>query len=194
MDTFAAMALSSLPADPAVFDEKPRDPKSHIIDRPMIGRILFWGLIFFSLLIFLWEVMLHCNITSVSQLLTWDTISEGISGTLGHTSTELTPYEMGIFFSTFVMLQVWNLFNAKVYRSSRSVLTSLFSKTDISVSFYLILGVILVGQILIVNSLGNFFDVAPLASGDWLRIIAITSPVLIVPEIVRNLKIVLDKK
>ena len=194
MDTFAAMALSSLPADPAVFDEKPRNPKSHIIDKSMVKRILFGGLIFFGLLIFLWEIMLHCNITSVSQLLSWETISEGVSGTLGHTSTELTPYEMGIFFSTFVMLQVWNLFNAKVYRSSRSVLTSLFSKTDVSVGFYAILGVILVGQILIVNTLGNFFDVAPLTAMDWLLIVAVTSPALILPEIVRNVMVLCDKK
>ena len=160
----------------------------------MVKRILFGGLIFFGLLIFLWEIMLHCNITSVSQLLSWETISEGVSGTLGHTSTELTPYEMGIFFSTFVMLQVWNLFNAKVYRSSRSVLTSLFSKTDVSVGFYAILGVILVGQILIVNALGNFFDVAPLGATDWLLIISVTSPVLILPEIFRNVKLLRDKK
>ena len=194
MDTFAAMALSSLPADPSVFDEKPRDPKSHIIDRSMIKRIAFWGLLFFGLLISLWEIMLHVNITSVAQLLNWETISEGISGTLGHTSTELTRYEMGIFFSTFVMLQVWNLFNAKVYRSKHSVLSSLFSKTDVSISFYLILAVILVGQVLIVNTLGNFFDVAPLTGGDWLRIVAVTSPVLLIPEIVRWIKNALSKK
>lgn len=193
MDTFAAMALSSLPADPSVFDDKPRDPKSHIIDKPMIRRILFWGLLFFGFLIILWEIMLHSNISSVSQLLTWSTIVEGISGTIGQTSTELTAYEMGIFFSTFVMLQFWNLFNAKVYRSKHSVLTSIFSKTDISISFYVIAAVILVGQIFIVNTLGNFFDVAPLTSSDWFRIALITSPVLVVPEIIRNIRVMMNK-
>ena len=185
MDTFAAMALSSLPADPRVFDDKPRDPNSHIIDRPMIKRIVFAGLAFFVILIFLWEIMLHVNITSVHQLLQWSTIAEGISGTMGHTSTELTPYEMGVFFTTFVMLQFWNMFNAKTFRSGKTFFGTLRSKTSFSASFYLIAVVILLGQILIVNTLGNFFDVAPLSPGDWLRIFLVTSPVLLLPEIVR---------
>jgi Ca2+-transporting ATPase len=91
------------------------------------------------------------------------------------------------------MLQVWNLFNAKVYRSKHSVLSSFFSKTDVSISFYLILAVILIGQVLIVNSLGNFFDVAPLTGGDWLRIVLVTSPVLLVPEILRWIRRALGK-
>lgn len=185
MDTFAAMALSSLPADPRVFDDKPRDPSSHIIDRPMIKRIVFAGLAFFVILIFLWEIMLHVNITSVHQLLQWPTIVEGISGTMGHMGTELTPYEMGVFFTAFVMLQFWNMFNAKTFRSGKTFFGTLRSKTSFSASFYLIAVVILLGQILIVNTLGNFFDVAPLSPGDWLRIFLVTSPVLLLPEIVR---------
>lgn len=185
MDTFAAMALSSLPADPRVFDDKPRDPNSHIIDRPMIKRIVFAGLAFFVILIFLWEIMLHVNITSVHQLLQWPTIVEGISGTMGHMGTELTPYEMGVFFTAFVMLQFWNMFNAKTFLSGKTFFGTLRSKTSFSASFYLIAVVILLGQILIVNTLGNFFDVAPLSPGDWLRIFLVTSPVLLLPEIVR---------
>ena len=185
MDTFAAMALSSLPADPRVFDDKPRDPSSHIIDKAMIKRILFGGLIFFGILIVLWEIMLHCNITSATQLFEWSTIVEGISGTMGHTSTELTSYEMGIFFTTFVMLQFWNLFNAKTFRSGKTFFGNLISKTSFSASFYFIAAVILLGQILIVNTLGGFFDVAPLEAGDWVRIILVTSPVLLIPEFIR---------
>lgn len=185
MDTFAAMALSSLPADPRVFDDKPRDPKSHIIDRQMLRRILFGGMLFFGVLIFLWEIMLHCNIMSVPQLLSWDTIVEGISGTLGATSTELTPYEMGIFFTTFVMMQFWNLFNAKTFRSGGTFFGNILKKTSYSLSFYLIVGVILLGQFLIVNVLGNFFDVAPLSAIDWLTIIGVTSPILIIPDLIR---------
>lgn len=185
MDTFAAMALSSLPADPRVFDEKPRDPNSHIIDRPMIKRIIFAGLAFFGILIFLWEIMLHVNVTSVHQLLQWSTIAEGISGTMGHTSTELTPYEMGVFFTTFVMLQFWNMFNAKTFSSGKTFFGTIASKNSFSASFYLIALVILIGQILIVNFLGNFFDVASLAAGDWIRIILVTSPVLLIPELWR---------
>ena len=185
MDTFAAMALSSLPADPRVFDEKPRDPRSHIIDRSMIKRILFGGFSFFLILIFLWEIMLHCNITSVAQLFSWSTVVEGVSGTLGHVNAELAPYEMGVFFTTFVMLQFWNMFNAKTYRSGKTFFGSMTSKTSFSASFYLIAAVILIGQIVIVNALGGFFDVAPLSAADWLSLILVTSPVLLVPEIVR---------
>ena len=188
MDTFAAMALSSLPADPRVFDDKPRDPDSHIIDRGMIGRILGYGMAFFGILIFLWEIMLHTNITSVQQLLQWQTIVDGVSGTIGHVSTELTPYEMGVFFTTFVMLQFWNMFNAKTFRSGKTFFGTLMSKTSFSAGFYLIAVVILLGQILIVNTLGNFFDVAPLAAGDWIRIILVTSPVLLIPELWRMFK------
>lgn len=188
MDTFAAMALSSLPADPRVFDAPPRNPEDHIIDRSMITRILFGGLVFFGGLIALWEIMLHCNITSVSHLLSWSTIVEGVSGTMGNASAELTPYEMGIFFSTFVLLQFWNLFNAKMFGSGKTFFGSLASKTSFSASFYLIVLVILAGQIMIVNTLGEFFDVAPLATGDWIRLILVTSPVLLIPEIVRSFR------
>ena len=185
MDTFAAMALSSLPADPRVFDEAPRDTRAHIIDRQMIKRIVFGGLAFFGVLIFLWEIMLHCDITSVSELFSWSTVSEGISGTMGNSGAELTPYEMGVFFSTFVLLQFWNLFNAKTFRSGKTFFGSIASKTSFSSSFYLIAVVILVGQVVIVNTLGDFFDVAPLTAGDWIRLILVTSPVLLLPEIVR---------
>ena len=188
MDTFAAMALSSLPADPRVFDEKPRDPHSHIIDRSMIKRILFGGFAFFGILIVLWEVMLHGTITSVAQLFDWNTIVESLSGTMDNIGIELTPYEMGVFFTTFVMLQFWNMFNAKTYRSGKTFFGNLTSKTSYSASFYLIAVVILAGQVLIVNTLGDFFDVAPLSAGDWIRLIAVTSPVLLIPELVRAFK------
>lgn len=188
MDTFAAMALSSLPADPKVFDEKPRDPESHIIDRSMLKRIFFGGFTFFALLIVLWEVLLHTDVKSVSDLFSWGLIKGALRGEMGVTPSEMTPYEMGIFFTTFVMLQFWNIFNAKNYRTDNSFFLTLFSKTSFSWGFYLIVLVILSGQYLIVNHLGKFFDVAPLTSGDWLRIAGGTSFALILPEIVRILK------
>ena len=188
MDTFAAMALSSLPADPKVFDEKPRDPESHIIDRSMLKRIVFGGITFFTLLIMLWEVLLHANVTCVRDLFSWTLIKGALAGEMGVTSAEMTPYEMGIFFTTFVMLQFWNIFNAKNYRTDNSFFLTLFSKTSFSLSFYAIVLVVLGGQYLIVNHLGKFFDVAPLTSGDWWRIAAVTSLVLILPEIVRILR------
>lgn len=188
MDTFAAMALSSLPADPKVFDEKPRDPESHIIDRSMLKRIVFGGLMFFGILILLWEVLLHADVRSVSDLFSWTLIKDALAGTMGETASEMTRYEMGIFFTTFVMLQFWNIFNAKNYRTENSFFLTLFSKNSFSWGFYMIVIVILGGQYMIVNHLGRFFDVAPLSSGDWLRIAAVTSFVLILPEIVRIIR------
>lgn len=194
MDTFAAMALSSLPADPRVFDEKPRDPESHIIDRSMMKRISLGGLAFFSLLILLWEVLLHADVTSVSDLFSWSLVRGALAGDMGSSAADMTKYEMGVFFTTFVMLQFWNIFNAKNYRTENSFFLTIFSKTSFSWSFYMIVLVILGGQYLIVNHLGRFFDVAPLASGDWFRIAAVTSLVLILPESVRILKSLLRKR
>lgn len=188
MDTFAAMALSSLPADPRVFDEKPRNPKSHIIDRSMFRQIAAVGVLFFAVLIFLWEVLLHSNITSVAQLFSRDVLSDAIHGSFASSSSGLSPFEMGIFFTTFVMMQFWNMFNAKTFRSGDSFFASLFKGKGFSASFYLIALVILAGQVLIVNVLGNFFDVAPLSVADWLLIIAMTSPVLLIPEIWRLIR------
>ena len=188
MDTFAAMALSSLPADPKVFDEKPRDPESHIIDRSMMKRIFFGGLMFFGLLIVLWEVLLHVDVKSVSDLFSLGLVRSALEGEMGSMSTEMTPYEMGIFFTTFVMLQFWNIFNAKNYRTENSFFLTLFTKTSFSWGFYTIVLVILGGQYLIVNHLGKFFDVAPLSSGDWWRIAGVTSFVLLLPEFVRIFK------
>ena len=188
MDTFAAMALSSLPADPKVFDEKPRDPESHIIDRSMMKRIFFGGISFFALLIALWEILLHADVTSVRDLFSFSLIKNALAGDMGAASAEMTPYEMGIFFTTFVMLQFWNIFNARNYRTENSFFLTLFSKGSFSWGFYMIVLVILGGQYLIVNHLGRFFDVAPLSAGDWWRIAAVTSFVLILPEIVRIIR------
>lgn len=191
MDTFAAMALSSLPADPKVFDEKPRDPESHIIDRSMMKRIFFGGITFFALLILLWEVLLHADVRSVRELFSWDFIKTALAGQMGQSSVEMAPYEMGIFFTTFVMLQFWNIFNAKNYRTGNSFLLTLFSKTAFSWGFYMIVLVILGGQYMIVNHLGKFFDVAPLSWSDMGLITAVTSLVLFLPEFVRIIKTLL---
>ena len=86
------------------------------------------------------------------------------------------------------MLQFWNIFNARNYRTENSFFLTLFSKASFSWGFYMIVLVILGGQYMIVNHLGKFFDVAPLSSGDWWRIAAVTSIVLILPEIIRIFK------
>ena len=148
---------------------------------------------FFGILILLWEVLLHADIRSVSDLFSWTVIMDALAGTMGASASEMTRYEMGIFFTTFVMLQFWNIFNAKNYRTDHSFFLTMFSKTSFSWSFYLIVLVIFGGQYLIVNHLGRFFDVAPLTSGDWLRIVSITSSVLLLPEINRIFKYIFSR-
>ena len=157
----------------------------------MLKRIVFGGLMFFGILILLWEVLLHADVRSVSDLFSWTLIKDALAGTMGAAASEMTRYEMGIFFTTFVMLQFWNIFNAKNYRTGNSFFMTLFSKESFSWGFYLIVLVILGGQYLIVNHLGKFFDVAPLTSGDWGLIVACTSLVLFLPETVRIFKSVL---
>lgn len=195
MDTFAAMALSSLPPDPRVMSEKPRNPGSHIISREMMKRILLVGTAFFVFLAGLWQLLWHSDVTSVTELLSLPELEEYFIGffDMSRDSAHMSPFESGVFFSTFVMMQFWNIFNARYFSTGRSLLSDLVDIaarrrrfTDcFSNGFLLIAAVILVGQILIVNLAGNFFEVAPLSLGDWGWIILFTSMVLIVPDIVR---------
>ena len=108
----------------------------------------------------------------------------------------MSPKESGIFFSVFVMAQFWNIFNARYYRTGRSLLSDLtgviagkrrFSDC-FSSGFLFIAAVIVLGQVLIVNLAGSFFEVAPLSLSDWCWILVITSPVLILPDIWRTIK------
>lgn len=195
MDTFAAMALSSLPADKSVLYDKPRNPESHIIDRIMIKRILGFGLLFFILLVGLWQLLWHKNIVSVSELLNSETIGLFVTGyfDMSKIKLHLDSYELGVFFSTFVMLQFWNLFNAKYLNTNRSLIQDIIDlfrspklvKDSYSQGFLWISLVIVVGQIMIVNFAGNLFNVSALSFLDWFLILLITSPVLIIPDILR---------
>lgn len=195
MDTFAAMALSSLPADKTVLNDKPRNTNSHIINRQMIYRILGAGLLFFIMLAGLWQLLWHTNINAVSDLLSIDSIKLFVTDftNMEKVKTHLCNYELGVFFSMFVMLQFWNLFNAKYFRTDRSLIQDIIElftnkqkvKESYSMGFVWIVLVILVGQILIVSYAGEMFNVAPLSLSDWGWILLITSPVLIVADIIR---------
>ncbi len=172
MDTFAAMALSSLPPDPTVMQEPPRAPQSHIINRAMAIRIVSVGLLLFVVLVALW-MYLHSS------------------------GQRLTPHELGLFFTSFVMLQFWNLFNARYFRTSRSLLADLGGRQKkattekaFSRGFLFIVGVILLGQVLIVNLAYEMFNVAPLSLKEWLWIIVLTSPVLLVADVARTWQLV----
>lgn len=195
MDTFAAMALSSLPADRGVLNEPPRNPHSHIINREMLRRIVGTGLLFFVLLVGLWQVLHHVEINSVRELISGNTLRNffnDVFTTNGH-NDHLTRYELGVFFSIFVVMQFWNMFNAKYFRTNRSLLLDIVDllrrpsvvKESYSLYFVAIAVLILVGQVIIVNFAGNLFGVAPLPLSDWGWIMVITSPILFVPDIVR---------
>lgn len=195
MDTFAAMALSSLPADRRVLDSPPRSPKSHIVDRRMLLNIVGVGMFFFVVLCSVWQLLWHTEIGCAEQLLTKDNLSLAISGIfdMSKTKQHLSPYELGLFFSFFVLLQFWNLFNAKYFRSGRSLLRDLGlmlrsprkAINNIGPGFISIAIVILLGQICIVEFAGSFFGVEGLHKGDWATLLLITSPVLLVGELFR---------
>ena len=198
MDTFAAMALSSLPADKKVLHESPRKPDSHIINKGMLVRIVGVGSVFFFLLAGLWQLMWHTDAHTLSQLLNKDSLYIFIDrfAELSHVKDHLGGKELGIFFSIFVMLQFWNLFNARYYKTDRSLILDLTDavrrkrtlKESFSAGFFWISLVILLGQIIIVTFAGRMFGVEPLDLQDWKLMILITSPVLIIADLYRTIR------
>lgn len=170
MDTFASMALSSLPPSRSVMDSKPRDRRSFIITSSMWQFIGGVGLIFAAIILSLVYIFEHADVTSLSQL---------ANIRLGE-AQGLSPYELSIIFTTFVMLQFWNIFNARAYATHRSA----FHLQSCG-EFIMISAVIFFGQILIVNIGDEFFNVVPLRLEDWLIIIGGTSLVLWIGEISR---------
>lgn len=173
MDTFAAMALASLPPTKSVMKNHPRDRSAFIITRTMWQFIVSTGLIFFGLLFAMVYVFEHADVTSLNQLL---------HVTLGGKSG-LSPYELSIIFTTFVMLQFWNMFNARAYATHRSAL-----HLEQCGEYLFIAMFILIGQILIVQLGGEFFSVTPLGFSDWAVIIGGTSVVLWVGELFRLIR------
>ena len=201
MDTFAAMALSSLPPDKRVMLRRPRDPNSHIIDRGMALRIVSVGLLFFLFLFGVWQLIWHLDFSQaegesgMALLLRWDSVKEFFVGftSIGRVKQHISTYELAIFFSIFVMMQFWNIFNAKYYRSGRSLIQDLIDlvrdpqswNRNFSMGFLLIVLVIFLGQVFIVNEAGRMFGVSALTMKDWVLIVGFTSLILIVPDVVR---------
>lgn len=173
MDTFAAMALAALPPSESVMADKPRRRDEFIISKPMRNFIIGVGGLFFVVLLALLLILEHNDITSLTQLshLHWGAESG------------LTPYELSLFFTTFVFLQFWNMFNARAYATGRSALALRHCG-----EFGLIASMILVGQIIIVQIGGEFFNVTPLKLADWLIIVGGTSMVLWIGELIRFVK------
>ena len=155
MDTFAAIALASLPPTRTVMADKPRRDTEPIISRAMACNIFGVGGLFTFLLLALLLYMEH--------------------------SCGLDAYELSLFFTTFVMLQFWNMFNAKAFLTGRSA----FARLTECRGFMIIAAVIFVGQILIVELGGQMFNVTPLSLSHWLLIVGATSLVLWVGELIR---------
>ena len=170
MDTFAAMALASLPPSASVMKDKPRPREAFIINNAMKRFIICIGSIFFLVLLAILYYFEHTDITCLTEI---------GSVTMGG-NTGLSGYELSLFFTIFVFLQFWNMFNARAFETGRSAFH--FKGCE---GFSLIALSILFGQILIVSIGGEFFNVEPLRLIDWLIIIAGTSLVLWIGEIIR---------
>jgi Ca2+-transporting ATPase len=155
MDTFAALALATEPPSQKVMEMPPRDSQAFIISKPMAISIFTVGPIFLLLLAGFLLYIQRDNAT--------------------------TPYELSLFFTTFVMLQFWNLFNAKCFGLKESV----FSNLSTNWNFIGIALLILIGQIIIVQFGGQVFRTVPLSLTHWLIIIGGTSIVLWMGEIRR---------
>lgn len=170
LDTFAAMALASLPPSPQVMNAKPRDRSAFIITSHMKRRIISTGGLFFLLMMALLYLFRHADVESLLQPWHLDFSSSG----------HISPYELSLFFTLFVMLQFWNLFNARAFGTGRSAFH--MAHCD---GFVFIALLILVGQYLIVTFGGTMFSVVPLKAADWGIVFAATSAVLWVGELRR---------
>lgn len=173
MDTFAAMALASLPPSQSVMRDKPRSRTAFIINRTMWRSIIGTGGFFFIILLGILYYFQHTDLTSLTEFMKLP---------IG-ANTGLSAYELSLFFTIFVFLQFWNMFNARAFETRRSALHLKGCEW-----FMIIATLILGGQIMIVELGGNFFNVVPLRFSDWLIIIAATSLILWIPELFRQLK------
>ena len=156
MDTFAALALASIPPSETVMQEKPRRSTDFIISKAMRNNILGVGTIFLAVLL-------------------------GMIYYFDHSAQGMDVHNLTIFFTFFVMLQFWNLFNARVFGTTDSA----FKGLSKSYGMELIVLAILVGQFLIVQFGGAVFRTEPLDWQTWLLIIGVSSTVLWVGELIR---------
>ena len=184
MDTFGAMALSSLPPSQNVMDDKPRDRKASILTRPMMSELLSVGFLFFAITLGFYWLFNHSDVTSISQM---------FSAAVGCESP-MTPYEATLLFSIFVWTHFWYMFNARCFETGESVF-----RQKMSQGFWTIVSIIIIGQLFITEIAYEFFNVEPMlhtldwkfnSSGaiDLLVIIAASSLVLWVREVYIRIK------
>lgn len=170
MDTFAAMALASLPPSGSVMKDRPRDRNAFILNKPMLREIIGVGGFFFLMLLGMLYIFQHAEVNQLTDLLHLQL------GAKGHVST----YELTLLFTTFVMTHFFYLFNARAFETGRSALH--FKGCN---GLLTIVAIILVGQIAMVElpGLQQFFNVEGLKLTDWIIIIIGSSFVLWVREI-----------
>lgn len=169
MDTFAAMALASLPPSESVMKDKPRDRNAFILNKPMLREIIGVGGFFFLMLLGMLYIFQHAEVNQLTDLLHLQL------GAKGHVST----YELTLLFTTFVMTHFFYLFNARAFETGRSALH--FKGCN---GLLTIVAIILVGQIAMVElpGLQQFFNVEGLKLIDWVIITLGSSLVLWVRE------------
>ena len=182
MDTFAALALASLPPSQRVMNDPPRQRKANIITKEMARGIFGVGGLFVLLLFGFIQYFKNEDITSLTQFSITDYFANFFH--FGSFDNGLSAYELSLFFSIFVMLQFWNMFNAKAYRTGRSA----FAEIGKSQGFIMIAAAIIIGQVVITTFGGAMFSVTPLLLTDWCLIIAATSLVLWIGELLRLIK------
>ncbi len=166
MDTFAALALASLPPSHEVMKEKPRKASDFIINKSIGFGILFCGIVFFLVM---FALLVYCE-------------RRGKGG--------VDVHELTMFFTTFVMIQFWNLFNAKALMSHHTAFRHFLKDKGM----ILVLVLVLVGQWIIVTFGGEMFRTTPLSLHEWLLIIGSTSVVLWVGELWRAFKRMIAKR
>ena len=166
MDTFAALALASLPPSHEVMKDKPRKASDFIINKSIGFGILFCGIVFFLVM---FALLVYCE-------------RRGKGG--------VDVHELTMFFTTFVMIQFWNLFNAKALMSHHTAFRHFLKDKGM----ILVLLLVLVGQWIIVTFGGEMFRTTPLSLHEWLLIIGSTSVVLWVGELWRGFKRMIAKR
>ena len=166
MDTFAALALASLPPSHEVMKDKPRKASDFIINKSIGFGILFCGIVFFLVM---FALLVYCE-------------RRGKGG--------VDVHELTMFFTTFVMIQFWNLFNAKALMSHHTAFRHFLKDKGM----ILVLVLVLVGQWIIVTFGGEMFRTTPLSLHEWLLIIGSTSIVLWVGELWRAFKRMMAKR
>jgi Ca2+-transporting ATPase len=187
MDTFAALALASLPPNAKVMLDKPRKTTDHILSNAMVQQIIGVGLFFVVLLFALLQYFKQYDIQTLTDFNIADLGRSFLNFDAGN---GLSPYELSLFFTIFVMLQFWNMFNAKAFMTGKSAFAILHKCSG----FLAIAAVILTGQWLIVTIGGDMFSVVALRPSDWGIIIGITSLVMWTGEIFRLIEKFFAKK